>query len=98
MKAYNRSNPKTLRREIARLAPEVMQEEQQKALARCQYFMLIAMNRALGIGPKRFQRIIDEYPRVLAWYEDAKSDGVEEYKLLQELQRMGLGIKELYPR
>ena len=98
MKAYNRADPKTLRKEIARIAPHVMREEREKELCRCQYFMLIAMNRALGIGPKRFQRIIDEYPRVLAWYEDAKADGVEEYKLLRELQRMGLGIEELYPR
>lgn len=97
VKAFNRNNPKNMRKEIARLLPEVWQQEERKSIIRTQYFMFIAFNRALGIGGKRFERVLQEYAEVLDWYEDAKGDGVEEYKLLRKLREIGLEIDTLYP-
>lgn len=58
--------------------------------------MFIAFNRALGIGAQRFDKVLVEYKNVLQWYEDAKSDGVEEIKLKDALNSIGLPIDSLY--
>lgn len=98
MKAFDRTRPKNLRKEIARLCPEVLREEQNRQIIRTQYFMFIAFNRALGIGAKRFKQVLQEYTAVLEWYEDAQDAGVEDEVLLRELRRIGLEIDSLYPK
>lgn len=73
-----------------------IEEGQQQACTRTQYFMFLAFNKALGIGPQRFVRVLEEYANVLAWYEEAKKDGVEEEKLLRAVQSIGMPINTLY--
>lgn len=73
-----------------------MDVEQQKACIRTQFFLFLAFNKALGIGAQRFEKVLNEYNEVLAWYEDAKKDGVEEIKLLDALHSIGLPLDSLY--
>jgi len=73
-----------------------IEQEKREACIRTQYFMFLAFNRALGIGKDRFAKVLDEYGEVLKWYEEAKTDGVEEPMLLNTVNSIGIPIKNLY--
>lgn len=73
-----------------------IEQEKTEACVRTQYFMFLAFNRALGIGPQRFGRVLGEYETVLKWYDEAKTDGIAEEALLNALNSIGLPMTNLY--
>lgn len=70
----------------------------QRALWMC----CVAMNRAFGIGPSRFQQFAGELDKVLAWYEDNKKKGRGDDVYANEMLRReasrcaGMEVNSLY--
>ena len=95
MKSHIDPSSKLTHKECAELANQ-MNEKLNKGIIKCQYLMLIAINREFHIGAKRVPGLMEKYKTVVKEFEDYAKDGVEDQKLLQSIQQILPEIKKLY--
>lgn len=97
MRANYLRTPRQVQKEVDKILDERAQITATKELAKAQYFTILAYNRALGIGIKRVQKVLDILPALTEEYGGYKTDDIADEMLLRALQDMGFDIDRLYP-
>lgn len=95
-------NKKTMEAYATAARDETLDMKAEIRVQRALWMCCLAMHRAFGIGPSRFQKFAGELDKVVAWYEDNKKKGRGDDVYANEMLRReaskcaGLEVNSLY--
>lgn len=95
-------NKKTMEAYATAARDETLDMKAEIRVQRALWMCCLAMHRAFGIGPSRFQQFSGELDKVVAWYEDNKKKGRGDDVYANEMLRReaskcaGLEVNSLY--
>lgn len=71
-----------------RLIDEQYNRDVRRGVEKCQWIMMLALNRACGIGETRFVRAMELYPELLAEYKGYERDDVADEMLARAMKQI----------
>ena len=71
-----------------RLIDEQYNRDVRRGVEKCQWILLLALNRTCGIGEKRFMKALDLYPELVNEYKGYERDEVADEMLARAMKQI----------